>query len=339
VIKVSIIVPVFNIKEKLLTKCIESLVNQTLEDIEIILVYDASTNEETINILDKYQNRYKNKIILITHSINKKQGGARNSGLKIAKGEFIGFVDADDYIDKDMYKLLYKKAIDDSADIVDCDYIRVDETGNIIKKWVSIKDVKNAEEYLIYPGPIWAKLYLKKMIIENELFFPENMFYEDNVLSGIHFLYAKKISKVNQYLYYYVRHANSTVSNSKVTISDKINSGTLYMNEIIERGFFNKYKEIVLARYFRIYFLNTYKSLMMYRKDYYSILKQQMHNLDEYGIDINHILIQKQLRKKHKSKLFLLYNSPTIFQLYTKIKYWKVQKTDEAMFLKSKTST
>ena len=334
-IKVSIIVPVFNTDKKLLTRCLKSLVNQTLEDIEIILVDDASTSEDTVGILNIYANKYE-KIILLTHSVNKKQGGARNSGLEIARGKFIGFVDADDYIDINMYKLLYFKGLEDTADIVDCDYLRVTENGDIIKKWISVKDVTDANEYLIYPGPIWAKIYSKKMIIKNKLFFPENMFYEDNAISGIHFLYAKKISKVSQYLYYYVQHASSTVSNSKFTISDKVNAGTLYMNEIIKRELFYKYKEIVLARYFRIYFLNTYKSLMMYRKDYYSILRQQMDNLDEYGVDINHILIQKQLRQKHKFKLFLLYNLPKIFQLYTKIKYWKIQKVDKIILFKSK---
>ncbi len=100
-IKVSIIVPVYNTKEKLFKKCIESLVSQTLEDVEIILVDDASTDEETIKLLDEYKNRFENKIVLITHDSNKRQGGARNSGLRVAKGEFVGFVDADDYIDKD----------------------------------------------------------------------------------------------------------------------------------------------------------------------------------------------------------------------------------------------
>ncbi len=325
-IKVSIIVPVYNIKEKLFKKCIESLVSQTLEDVEIILVDDASTDEETIKLLDEYKNRFENKIVLITHDSNKRQGGARNSGLRVAKGEFVGFVDADDYIDKDMYKLLYDKAVEDGADVVDCNYTEVNQNGDFIKNVISTKDVNSAEEYLIYPGSIWSKLYSKKLIIDNELFFPENMFYEDNAVSGIHFLYANKISKVNRNLYYYVRHASSVVANQKITIDDKINAGELYISNMIQRGFFEKYKEIILARYFRIYFLNTYKFLMRYREDYSAVLKKQINNLDKYGVNFNHVLIQNQLRKKHKYQLNLLFKSPKIFKLYTDIKYWKIQK-------------
>lgn len=325
-IKVSIIVPVYNISEKLLTNCLESLLNQTLEDIEIVLVDDASTSEVTTHLLEEYKSRHETKIVLLTHDVNKRQGGARNSGIKIAKGEFIGFVDADDYIDKDMYKLLYNKALEDNSDVVDCNYTEVNENGDFIKHVISIKDVSVDEEFLLYPGPIWSKLYSKKLIIDNELFFPENIFYEDDALSGIHFLCANKISKVNEFLYYYVKRPGSVVSNKKITIDDHMRSGGLYIEGMIKRGFFEKHKEIILARYFRVYFFYTYKFVMRYKNDYFNILKKQMADLDRYGVDINSFLIQKQLRKKHKFQLYLLFKHPAIFKIYTDLKYWKGQR-------------
>ena len=101
-IKVSIIVPVYN-NEKYLRRCLESLVNQSLKDIEIILINDCST-DKSIDILNGYEEKYSEKITLINLNENKRPGGARNRGIEAAKGEYLGFVDSDDYVEKDMYE-------------------------------------------------------------------------------------------------------------------------------------------------------------------------------------------------------------------------------------------
>ena len=115
--KVSIIVPVYNV-ESYLDKCLNSLVNQTLKDIEIIVINDGSTDNSQ-KIIDKYSKKYKNII-----NITKENGGvseARNLGLEKASGEYIGFLDSDDWIEPDMYELMYQKAKTENFDIVACD--------------------------------------------------------------------------------------------------------------------------------------------------------------------------------------------------------------------------
>ena len=114
--KVSIIVPVYNV-EKYIEKCLKSLVNQTLKDIEIIIVNDG-TKDNSQRIVDKYTKKYD-----FVKSYIKENGGlssARNYGLKYANGEYIAFVDSDDYVDKDMYEIMYNKAKSNDFDVVVC---------------------------------------------------------------------------------------------------------------------------------------------------------------------------------------------------------------------------
>ena len=120
--KVSIIVPVYNV-EKYIEKCLNSLVNQTLEDIEIILVNDGSTDKSQ-TIIEQYQKKYPDVI----KAYSTKNGGAakaRNYALEHVTGEYIGFVDSDDYISEEMYEKLYNQAKKENADIVCCNYYRV----------------------------------------------------------------------------------------------------------------------------------------------------------------------------------------------------------------------
>ena len=113
--KVSVIIPVYNV-EPYLEKCLDSLINQTLKDIEIICINDCST-DNSLNILEQFKNKDE-RIKLINLKENKGAAAARNEGLKIAKGEYLGFVDPDDYVDLNFYEELYKKAKQDDADIV-----------------------------------------------------------------------------------------------------------------------------------------------------------------------------------------------------------------------------
>ena len=118
--KVSVIIPVYNV-ENYIEKCLESVINQTIDEIEIIVVNDGSTDlsKERIN---KYLNKYKDKI----KYLEKENGGlssARNYGMKFATGEYIAFLDGDDYIELDAYQKMYEKAKEENADMVECDFL------------------------------------------------------------------------------------------------------------------------------------------------------------------------------------------------------------------------
>ena len=118
--KVSVIVPVYNV-EKYIEKCANSLINQTLSDIEIIFVNDGST-DGSIQIIEQYENNFKEKV----KCVSKDNGGlssARNYGIPYATGEYIAFLDSDDYVELDMYETMYNKAKEDDFDMVECDFI------------------------------------------------------------------------------------------------------------------------------------------------------------------------------------------------------------------------
>ncbi len=219
--KVSVIVPAYNV-EKYIDRCVESLLKQTLEDIEFIIINDGST-DNTLKKISKYLSN--DKIRLYDRS-NHGIGSTRNYGLNLAHGEYIGFVDSDDYIEPDMFEKLYNKAKQDNLDMVICDYYKnFEETNKSVIDIIGDMDVKKIynlkdNSYLfnqINLSP-WNKLYKKDLInlsIEN---FSETLKYEDVPFVVRMLVTSSSIGKVNTPLYHYVIHKNSetTVMNEKV---------------------------------------------------------------------------------------------------------------------------
>lgn len=205
-IKVSLIVPIYN-TSKYLDKCINSLINQTLKDIEIILINDGSldNSEEIIK-------KYKDKRIKYIKKENEGIGKTRNLGINTAKGKYIAFVDSDDYLELDFCEKMYEKAINDNCDLVICDYYK---DFNDIKKeinYISFQDT-NLKKYPklineINLGPC-NKLYLLELLKNNNIFFVENLKYEDAPFVINALINSKNIGKVNKYLTNYVIHENS----------------------------------------------------------------------------------------------------------------------------------
>ena len=136
-VKVSIVVPCFNMEDKI-SKCLNSLANQTLKDIEIIVVNDASTDNSESEI-SKYCS-IDPRIKLINHVVNKRRGGARNTGINHSRGEYIGWVDADDWVDEKMFEYLYNAAKLVDADIAQCNYFNQYPDG----KFSRIEPIKKA---------------------------------------------------------------------------------------------------------------------------------------------------------------------------------------------------
>ena len=203
-IKVSVIVPVYNL-EDYIEKSITSLTNQTLKEIEIIAVDDGS-KDKSPKILDKLAKQYDNLKV-----IHKENGGvsiARNVGLKEAKGEYIAFLDGDDYVEETMYEKLYAKALEGNYDIVACDTNAVypDEMRLISS---NIRDNETPNELMIDAyAVIWNKIY-KAELIEG-IDFKEGMTFCEDVL----FLYmvysrVKKVGSLNEALHYYLQREGS----------------------------------------------------------------------------------------------------------------------------------
>lgn len=204
---ISVIVPVYNV-EKYIRRCVESILAQTYSDLEIILVDDGSTDSSG-KICDEYQ---KDDLRVVV--VHKKNGGlsdARNVGLEIAKGEYIGFVDSDDYIEPDMYKILYDNCIKYSADLAAARFIEFNSKGEKTRKLsdnIEVFSRRQMLELFIYGHKkyqvtmsVWDRLYKRELI--GDLRFPIGKCYEDIVFSTCVIAKTKVNVYIDQALYHY----------------------------------------------------------------------------------------------------------------------------------------
>lgn len=209
--KVSIIVPVYNV-ERYLEKCLNSLVRQTLQDIEIIIVNDGS-KDASQEIIDKFVERYPDKII----SFQKENGGlsdARNYGLDRCNGEFIGFVDSDDYVNETMFEEMYHLAKKYEAEMVICNLQKVNERGEITQK---LTQIPNFPEKIILKDNISVfsdlsyfacnKLFKKELFKEKR--FKKGVHFEDIQLIPQLLLECKVIAQTQKYHYQYFERSDS----------------------------------------------------------------------------------------------------------------------------------
>ena len=218
--KISVIVPVYN-TEKYLRKCLDSIINQTFRDIEIICVDDCSPDNSR-DILREYENRYPDLLHCIYLEKNVRQGGARNRGIKAAAGDYILFVDSDDYIEKNLCEKLYCSAAANGADAVIYDYIvegdakstYVSALGHQLNGSANIEKTILADEVAMCYA--WNKLWKKELIDQLECAFPEGMIYEDIAVTYVWLFKAEKINYVNKGLYYYVSREDSCVHTSSM---------------------------------------------------------------------------------------------------------------------------
>lgn len=234
---VSIIVPVYGV-EKYIGKCLDSLVSQTLSDIEIIVVNDG-TKDNSQKIIDNYVKKYNNIKSYIKE--NGGQGSARNYGLSKASGEYIGYVDSDDFVEPEMFEKLYNKGKKDNLDIVICGNYNVSEdykTKKIDLEYIKYDD--NKINALLSKKAVWNKIYKKEIV--NDLVFRSKVWYEDFDFSIKAICKAKKIGYVNEALYDYLIREGSTMNNSNVTKNLEILEA---FDVIIKDSQYKKYYDIM----------------------------------------------------------------------------------------------
>lgn len=212
--KVSIIIPVYNTQDYL-KDCLESCVNQTMQDIEIIAVDDASTDCSR-KMLEEYKVRYTNKLIYKTLDANRGPGQCRNIGIKLSTGKYIYFLDSDDILELNACELLYKEAEKENAEIVFCDsYFRKDENISFYSNFYFYGQLRTLLLLLMDVSPC-GKLIRADLIKNNELFFPNNrFFYEDTATTPLWTLLANRYAKVDKPLWTYVQRKESTTHNTK----------------------------------------------------------------------------------------------------------------------------
>jgi glycosyltransferase involved in cell wall biosynthesis len=220
--KVSIIVPIYNV-EKYLEKCLNSLINQTLTDIEIILVNDGSTDNSG-KIADSYAAN--DKRIKVIHQKNAGLSSARNAGLACASGTFVGFVDPDDWIDEKTYEKMYSIAMEENCDVVSCAMSNVYKHGIVpIPKsadvCINLNEIGLGDfgitYFDIFSSSACNKLYKRDIIEKHKLSFIDNKIIpsEDGIFNIMFLVHATKVRILPDRFYFYVKHYGSITTTKK----------------------------------------------------------------------------------------------------------------------------
>lgn len=221
---ISIIVPVYNVSNYL-KECLVSIINQSFKNIEIICVNDGST-DDSLEILESFQKM--DKRIKIINQINKGLSAARNTGLDIAKGKYIGFVDSDDYIHPDMYKMLYDAIEKYDVDISVCNYTSIEKGEFVSKSFTEDCLIDSRDDYIRevlldtkIQNYVWTRLY-KRELFDN-VRFPVGFLFEDVSVSTQLLNKINKAYYISKPLYYYrIREGSITSTISLSTIDDSI---------------------------------------------------------------------------------------------------------------------
>ncbi len=245
-ISINIIVPAFN-AEKHIEKCILSLMNQTYENLKVIAINDQST-DSTLEKLQALESRYPDKLKVLSQ---KQQGpsAARNLGLENSKADFIGFVDADDYVSANMYKEMLEQAEED-VDLVICGRYDVDENNDLTQRLPNKKhnntNIENNEQIISLTTQfVWDKIFRKETIDKYNISFPNKIYYaEDCVFLTKFKVHSRKCKIITKPLYYYCTNTkNSTTNNCNEKWLHIIDGLNEVKNYYLKNNILSKYKE------------------------------------------------------------------------------------------------
>lgn len=257
--KISVIIPCYN-ASCYIDRCITSVICQTIgmDELEIICVDDAST-DATWEHLQKWEQLYPDHILLLQQKVNRRQGAARNLALQYASADWIAFVDADDWLEYDYFEQLYEPTTKYVCDVVSCGFLRdvsdlkeksdkkVERAGKV--QYISV-DTKEKRKMLfryksLGPGS-WAKIIRKKLLIDKEILFPEDLVYEDHYWVSLLHLYAENVYIIDENLYHYFWNPQSTVlSREQEHHLDQLTVQMMKGKAFAERGFLEEYGEAI----------------------------------------------------------------------------------------------
>ncbi len=291
-LKVSVVIPVYNVEEYL-KKCLNSVINQTLSEIEVICVDDGST-DHSLQILEEYAER-DDRIKVIT----KENGGiasARNKGMEYATGEYIGFVDSDDWIELDMYEKLYENAKFYDSDMVMCSAHRFDNITHELKYDMPYFTLERFDEtfdncvftpdktkdffFDICVTP-WSKLYKSEFLEEIGVKFHEGLDFEDNTFFYETYLKASKLSLVRDFLYYYrINRSGSFITSANERFFDIVEMFDLTEDILMKTGNLDIYMER-FSNYRISSILVRYNQVdKKYKQDFFEIIKENFKKIN-----------------------------------------------------------
>lgn len=278
---ISVIIPCYNV-EKVVGRCLTSIENQTLslENFEIICVNDGS-NDNTLEILQEWEKKYPDNIIIVNCEENRKPGNSRNIGLDYATSKWIAFIDSDDWIEKEYFEKMLFWAESKNCDIVSCQFIRdtsakltylpSDDTDITKNNTLFHIDSINARKEFFHAQSLrlyaWAKIIKRDFLIANSIYFPEDLAYEDIFWGNLIHLYANTVYITNQKLYHYYVNPDSIVMKKNQPYHlDHLVVQEMMWNDWITRGFLSDYRDILEYEYFYTGYL-AFLKILAYRYD------------------------------------------------------------------------
>lgn len=319
-IKVTVIVPVYNTRDYL-EKCLDSLINQTLAEIEIIVVNDGSTDDSQ-QIIDRYTEKY-NQI----KSFIKENGGlsdARNFGIDRATGEYIGFVDSDDFVSAEMLENMYKKAIEHRAEIVLCDLEKVDHDGKVFRDLPQSPQLPEKIE-LEKDFTLFGEMscFACNKIFHRELFknhrFRKGIHFEDVELIPQLVLESKIISKINQPFYKYFERQQSisrTHNERGLDMFVAVNSVKEAFESSSQKDFVKEWKRFFILQGY--YSFLAYVAYVQDKKIRHQLIERLKSELQENQISKSEILNYKRFNRNY---LFSLPLKKQVFYLLSLLSF------------------
>lgn len=236
--KISIIVPVYN-TEKYLRSCLDSLVNQTIKDVEIVVVNDGSTDSSR-QIIDEYYQLYPDRLVIINQE-NQGQAVARNKALNFCTGEYVGFLDSDDVAKTDMFEKMYEKATESGTDMVVCDYEFITGSKTFSRHVKSFKDQRDMFiDCFVDP---WNKVFRTEVLKNNDVRFPEGYFYEDTGWFIMSIPFVNTVAKIDEPLVeHYKREGSSMTALDDLRVEHIFPVLQKVLDFYKEKGFYSEYE-------------------------------------------------------------------------------------------------
>lgn len=270
--KVSIIIPVHN-GEKFLPYCFRALENQTIGmgRMECIFINDASDDKgASWDLLRQFEQKYPQSICIIDSKENHRVGGSRNIGLQYTTGDYIAFMDQDDYLHPDMLAVMSDMMEEYECDVVMCRYRMVRQESEYVKERLGqdyildITDEKEREKLLATNKlgyVIWDKMYKRELLFDNGVRFPDNRFFEDTYFSGLVSCYIKRLGVINETYYFYLQHpAGTNISMTQKQKEDLLTVNNDKWDEFVKRGMYSSCRKAVEYDYIKNYYLGGLKS-------------------------------------------------------------------------------
>lgn len=306
-IKISIIIPIYNV-EKYLEECLSSVYSLDLSNKEVILINDGS-KDNSFKIAKKYKLKYSENTILINQK-NKGLSGARNTGIRNSSGEYLFFLDSDDFINTEELEDFFKRGLELEQDILMGNYYeyydkknkRIFQYSNLdieIKNRKGLDILEEGIKNKSFPVVVWNKLYKKDFLNKNGLFFKEGLLHEDNLFTLTAFSLGEKVAYINKIIYNY-RQTN--LSSITKTMSEKNYLHMMYIiNELIEfqdrQNKNNKYyNRFLIGMYWKIIKEGKLKNKRLLKK----IIKLKCNFLEKLKIIFIifiSILIKKEVKE------------------------------------------